>query len=268
MKYKPLGKTDLRISQLGLGCANLDLADSAASRKLLEYGIDHGINFFDTARSYQSGRNEAYLGNILGPYWSKLIISTKIGNPSSLVGKALRKLQNAFHVDPHTIPGRDLIVRDLERSLIKLKTDHIDLLQIHNPAISEEVVNSIIHQIHSLKQQGKIRYFGISFLTLEDFKRSFDYEYDVAQIPLSMSTVTDFVASEKPKEKKEVGIIARRPFAEMKETEKLIESANKENPFAKVLKTLSKLSSVHCILVGTNNIEHLKNNIEAVEEAT
>jgi hypothetical protein len=131
--YRPLGKTGLKVTPVGFGC----MITSDAS--VVSAGIDKGINYFDTARGYQGGNNEAMLGACLKGHRDKVVLSSK-----SQARTAADAMSN------------------LETSLKTLGTDHLDIWYMHardNPAaIPDELVSAW----EDAKKQGKVRFIGVS----------------------------------------------------------------------------------------------------------
>jgi len=149
MNYRKLGKSDLFVSEIGFGCMSLGEIDEANSR-LLNLAFDKGINFFDTADLYQKGLNEATVGKALKEKRKGLIIATKVGNQ-------WREDGSGWDWNPR----KDYILSALEKSLQRLQTDYIDLYQLHGGTI-DDPIDETIEVFELLKQQGKIRYYGIS----------------------------------------------------------------------------------------------------------
>ncbi len=165
MEYVQLGRTGLRVSQVGLGCGNFGGVGSAPeffgmgeneeeARVLMDMALDLGINFFDTANSYGGGRSEAYIGRWLAAKGQavrdRLLISSKVFNPVG-EGPNDRGL------------SRRHIYSQVEASLRRLRVDHLDLYLIHEPDPTtpiEETLRTLDDLIH----QGKIRYIGASNL--------------------------------------------------------------------------------------------------------
>ncbi|GAA4796458.1 aldo/keto reductase [Olivibacter ginsenosidimutans] len=144
-----LGKSDLWISEIGFGCMSLNESQKQAE-SLLQQAFDAGINFFDTADLYDKGRNEEWVGKALQPFRKEVIIATKVGNQ--------------WREDGSTWdwnPSKDYILKAVEDSLRRLQTDYIDLYQLHGGTI-DDPIDETIEAFEVLKQQGKIRWYGIS----------------------------------------------------------------------------------------------------------
>jgi myo-inositol catabolism protein IolS len=161
MKQNRLGGTDLRVSEVGLGTTgigghnlfvNLDEVDSVAA---IFQSLDMGINFFDTADFYGLGRTEQLLGKTLPP---NAIVATKGGLRWDQDGK---------------FTGRDIspayIRSALESSLKRLKRDTIDLYYLHAPDGNTPIAEAFA-ELHRLREQGKIRYAGLSNVSLAEIE--------------------------------------------------------------------------------------------------
>ncbi len=149
MHYKKLGKSDLHISQVGFGCMSLG-DDHSSNEKLLHQAFNNGINYFDTADLYQKGFNEETVGRAFKPFRDKVVLATKVGNQ-------LRADGSGWDWNP----SRKYILESVEKSLIRLQTDYIDLYQLHGGTIDDPIDESI-DAFETLQRQGKIRYYGIS----------------------------------------------------------------------------------------------------------
>ncbi|MEK7877706.1 MAG: aldo/keto reductase, partial [Pseudomonadota bacterium] len=150
MKQRTLGASGLKVSLLGLGCNNFGLRiDTEVSREVIHKALDLGITLFDTANVYGNrGGSETCLGQFLGDRRKDIILATKFGSPMD---------------DARTMMGgsRRYIMAAVEASLKRLKTDWIDLYQLHRPdplTPPEETLRAL----DDLVRQGKIRYIGCS----------------------------------------------------------------------------------------------------------
>ena len=167
MKYRYFGKTDLKVSEIGFGCAPIGYTagfeDDKACIDCVRKAIDVGLNFFDTSPVY--GRSEINLGEAIGDDRNKIILATKVRLPS--------------FEDTHDM--KNFIVASVERSLAQLKTDYIDLLQIHHqignergkyqfrnnpPEFATRLNYSDCMEFYDctdlLRSSGKVRYIGFT----------------------------------------------------------------------------------------------------------
>lgn len=117
---------------------------------LLRTAAEQGINYFDTADLYDRGANEELVGSALKPVRDQVIIATKVGNQWLPNGSGWR-----------WNPTKQYILEAVDQSLKRLQTDYIDIYQLHGGTIDDDR-QEIIEAFAQLKQQGKIRYYGIS----------------------------------------------------------------------------------------------------------
>jgi aryl-alcohol dehydrogenase-like predicted oxidoreductase len=149
MIYKQLGKSSLLISQVSFGCMSLE-EDQQKATSVLHKALDAGINYFDTADLYQKGLNEEMVGKAFKGKRDQVILATKAGNQ-------WRADDSGWDWNPR----KDYILSQAEKSLQRLQTDHIDLYQLHGGTI-DDPIDETIEAFEQLKQQGKVRYYGIS----------------------------------------------------------------------------------------------------------
>ena len=149
MQYHFLGKSDLKVSEISFGCMSLG-EDQVANHKLLHQAFDLGVNFFDTADLYQKGWNEESVGEALKPIRDRVIIASKVGNQWRADGS-----------DWDWNPSKAYILESIDKSLHRLKTDYIDLYQLHGGTI-DDPIDETIEAFEQLKKAGKIRHYGIS----------------------------------------------------------------------------------------------------------
>ncbi|MBO9591256.1 MAG: aldo/keto reductase [Niabella sp.] len=149
MEYRSLGNTGWAVSTLGFGCMSLS-GSKEESKQLISEAVNGGINFFDTADLYEKGENEKLVGEALKPFRKAVFLATKAGNQWRADGSGW-----------DWNPGRDYILRCAEESLKRLQTDYIDLYQLHGGTM-EDNIDETIEAFELLKQQGKIRHYGIS----------------------------------------------------------------------------------------------------------
>lgn len=151
MEYRALGGTGVRVSTHCLGAmmfgtwGNTDVDECV---RIIDRALDRGINFVDTADVYSSGESEEIVGRALRTRRDDVVLATKI---HAEMGPGQNQRGNS----------RVWIAREVENSLRRLGTDHIDLYQIHRPE-GETDVEETLGALTDLQRQGKIRYFGSS----------------------------------------------------------------------------------------------------------
>ena len=150
MKNNRLGKSNLFVSEISLGCMSL-LRNVSSAAEVIKSAIDCGINFFDTADIYDKGENEKLLSRTISSIVrSEILISTKGGHQ-----------WDCNNGKWYWYPNPDHIKKAVTASLQRLGTDYIDLYQIHGGTI-EDPIDDIILTLDRLVESGKIRYYGIS----------------------------------------------------------------------------------------------------------
>ncbi|AMP97491.1 Aldo/keto reductase [Pedobacter cryoconitis] len=149
MQYSKLGRSSLEVSKIGFGCMSLT-GGTSENQLIIDQALDLGINYFDTADLYEHGENETKIGALLKSRRDQVILATKVGNQHRADG-------NGWDWNP----SKKYILSAVEDSLKRLQTDYIDLYQLHGGTI-EDPVDETIEAFEILKQQGKIRYYGIS----------------------------------------------------------------------------------------------------------
>jgi predicted aldo/keto reductase-like oxidoreductase len=133
LSYRVLGKTGLKVTTVGFGC----MITSDAS--VIERAADLGINYFDTARGYQQGNNERMVGAALKRKRKEIFLSSKSG-----------------------APDKEAALKDLDTSLQELGTDYVDIWYLHGKSRPEAVTDDLLEAQRVAKQQGKIRFAGVS----------------------------------------------------------------------------------------------------------
>jgi aryl-alcohol dehydrogenase-like predicted oxidoreductase len=160
MKYRRMPRTDLQLSEVGFGVWTVATTwwgkipeDQRAA--LLENAVDLGINFFDTADIYGDGYGEEVLAKVLGHRRHELVIATKFGYDFyDTLTPRIGHQERAQKFDP------DFVRFACEQSLRRLRTDYIDIYQLHNPRLSAIEQDELFETLEQLKHEGKIRYYG------------------------------------------------------------------------------------------------------------
>jgi aryl-alcohol dehydrogenase-like predicted oxidoreductase len=165
MQLRKLGKSNLEVSALGLGCMSMSYAYGPPGEQqqmiaLLGAAVDRGITFFDTAEIYGPRTNEELLGEALAPYRRRLVIATKFGFRIDAQGR------------PAGLDSRPEHIREVaEASLRRLRTDYIDLLYQHR--VDPEVpIEDVAGTVRELIRAGKVRHFGLSEAGVETIRRA------------------------------------------------------------------------------------------------
>jgi aryl-alcohol dehydrogenase-like predicted oxidoreductase len=166
MQKRKLGKSNLEVSALGLGCMGLSFGYGPAVDKkdgiaLIRAAVERGVTFFDTAEVYGPYTNEELVGEALAPFRGQVVIATKFG----------------FKIDPSTGKQAGLdsrpehIKKVAEGSLKRLKTDVIDLYYQHrvDPNVP---IEEVAEAVKELTQQGKVKHFGLSEAGVQTIRRA------------------------------------------------------------------------------------------------
>lgn len=209
MEYRKLGSSDLEVSVIGFGAWGIGGAPfwqsegDDPSMKAIRKAFDLGINFFDTAPVYGFGRSENLLGKALKPVRDKVVLATKCGlvwEKEQLGAINKRATEKSIN-------------EEIDQSLKRLQTDRIDLYQVHWPDVDtpqQETMEALI----KLREQGKIRYIGVSNYSVEQMKEclkvapltSLQPEYSLLQRSIEKATVPFCLENN-------IGIIAYSPLA-------------------------------------------------------
>jgi aryl-alcohol dehydrogenase-like predicted oxidoreductase len=217
MKYRTLPGTDLQLSAVGFGCWAIggrwwgDDVRDADSKAAVQAALDHGINWFDTAPLYGYGHADEILVSALGARRHDVIIATKVG---------VRWDNDGEHAESDLSPEH--IVADAEASLRRLGLDVIPLLQVHWPCQRETPLEATLAALVRLREQGKIRHFGLCNYDAETFARAVERAPVASlQTPYSMvrrefdRELREVVAPEDSEgaRRQRVGVLAYEPLA-------------------------------------------------------
>jgi aryl-alcohol dehydrogenase-like predicted oxidoreductase len=151
MEYRTLGRTGIKVSEYCLGAmmfGDWGNTDEEECVRMVHQALDAGINFIDTADVYSAGQSEEIVGKALSGHRDEVVLATKVHGG---MGKGPNERGNS----------RLWIMREVESSLRRLQTDHIDLYQIHRPDPDTEIEETL-GALTDLVRQGKVRYVGCS----------------------------------------------------------------------------------------------------------
>ncbi len=149
MQYRTLGKSNLKVSALCLGTMMFgDQTDAAEAARIVADAREHGVNFIDTADVYTKGASETMLGAMLKGQRDDWVLATKLGN-------AMGPRANEGHY------SRAWMLREVDASLARLQTSHIDVLYLHRDYNGMDLEEPL-YALQALMAAGKIRYWGVS----------------------------------------------------------------------------------------------------------
>ncbi|WP_163539510.1 aldo/keto reductase [Gracilibacillus sp. YIM 98692] len=204
MQYRPLGKTDMNISELSFGTWAIGGAwgqtNDKEALKGLARAMDAGVNFFDTADVYGGGHSEELLAKATKGKEDKIYIASKFCRAGDI------------H-DPHTY-SEESVTHYVENSLRRLQRDQLDLIQIHCPPIEILRDGAVFEVLDKLKQQGKIRHYGVSVETVEEGLLCMENpNVDTLQVIFNIFRQKPITELFPVAKEKNVGILARVPLA-------------------------------------------------------
>jgi aryl-alcohol dehydrogenase-like predicted oxidoreductase len=231
--------------------------------------LDSGINYIDTSNDY--GRSEEFIGRYLSERRSEYYLATKCGCAPPLPQPALTGRQ------PH-IWTRENLFRGLNESLGRLKTDYVDVMQLHNPTVEECEAGGLVEALKEMQQQGKVRWIGVS-TTLPHLPTYLQWGvFDVFQIPYSAlqrehedwitraaeagigTVIRGGVAKGEPGES---GVDRPEPwqYFEAAKLDELREEGESRTSF--ILRFTLTHPGMNTNIVGTVNPDHLRANVKA-----
>ena len=192
MEYRKLGKTVLTISRMGFGGIPIQRIDAEGTRKLLHEMADKGINYIDTARGYTV--SEEYLGYAMEGIRDKFVVATK----------SMARTKEAM-------------AADIETSLRNLRTDHIELYQVHNPSMEQldQVIgkDGALEALMEAREAGRVGHIGLTCHSVQVFERALELDWvETIMFPYNIVESQGEELIRKCTEKN-VGFIAMKPLA-------------------------------------------------------
>lgn len=203
MRMNRLGKSELYVSEIGLGCMSFKRDSEQQAIKLIHRALDQGLNFVDTADLYEFGYNEQLVAKALKGKRNQVIVATKVGNHWN-------DTRDGWQWDPR----KSYITEQVQQSLKRLQTDYIDLYQLHGGTI-DDPYEETIEAFEELQREGYIRYYGISSIRPNVIRR-FVQHSNIVSVMLQYSML-----DRRPEEElldllaeNQISVIARGPVAQ------------------------------------------------------
>ena len=192
MEYRVLGKTGLKSSRMGLGGIPIQRIDAEGTKKLVYQLMEAGVNYIDTARGYTV--SEQYLGYALEGIRDKFVLATKSMSRT-----------------------KEAMAKDIDISLGNLKTDYIDLYQVHNPNMAqlEQVIQEggALEALLEAKAQGKIGHIGLTAHSVEVFEKALELDWvETIMFPYNIVETQGEALIESCAEKN-IGFVDMKPLA-------------------------------------------------------
>ncbi|WP_153122760.1 aldo/keto reductase [Peribacillus tepidiphilus] len=279
MKKRRLGKSELYVTEMGLGAMSIG-TDEKEALHIISAALDEGINYFDTADLYDYGMNERIVGKALKPYRDSVIIATKVGNKWN-------ENKDAWSWDA----SKSYILSAVKDSLHRLGTDYIDLYQLHGGTM-EDNHEEVVEAFEQLVKEGYIRYYGISSIrpnVIDSFARKSNIQTVMMQYSILDRRPEEWMTILK---ENNISMIARGPVAKGLLSEKMLEKASasvKEKgyldySFRELEDTLHKLREIFstrsmneialqyilshdvvgAVIPGASSVKQVKENAQAV----
>jgi len=276
------GDTGENISKLGIGLSEIgkiSVDESQNIDNLLNSAIDLGINFFDTSACY--GNSEDFLGRAISNRRDEFFLATKCGHFIDSNNPGL--ISDNDQDQAWTIKT---LVESVDRSLKRMKTDYIDLIQLHSCDLEILKQGDVIETIEKMKQSGKVRFIGYSGDNEAAQWASLDDRFDSIQTSFNILDQGAKSMVFPGVEKTNKGLIAKRPIAngawgvenspsdyanEYHRRYKIIQSKGIKletalNSIELSLAFALSHKTINVHIVGTTNLSHLKSNIEQLQQ--
>jgi hypothetical protein len=269
MDYRTLGKTGLRVSRLGIGLSEIGDEALDQAEQVLNRALDSGITFLDTSACY--GHSEELIGRAVAHRRDEFVLATKAGH-----------VAGGYEGEPWTAQT----VRDsIERSLRRMKTDHVDIVQLHTCSVEVLERGEVIEALQAARQAGKTRFIGYSGDNEAALWAVQSGLFDTLQTTFNLVDQNARLHLFGPAQEQEMGIICKRPIANGAWGAEQAPSSYAEEYFARAQK-MAKAGplpgmpehrillalgfafahdAVDTFIVGTRDPDHLAANVDWVE---
>ncbi len=244
LEMRTLGRTGLKVTPVGFGCGY------TGDASVVERAVDLGINYFDTARAYLQGNNERMLGAALGSKRKQIVLSTK-----SLASTREKALQ------------------DLDTSLLELKTDFVDIWYYHDKPSPDKVTDGMIEAQQIAKQQGKIRFSGLSMHANQQQMLPWMAKngvFDVVMTGYNFSMDASMDEAIAVAAKAGIGIVAMKVmaggFRAIKPSDPLYSKFKKDGSQLAALKWAVSRPNIATTVPGIIDMDQLDENLRAMSE--
>jgi len=236
MEYVTLGKTGLKISRLGFGGIPIQRVDAETTKELMNALVEEGINYIDTARGYTV--SEEFLGYALEGIRDQFVLATKSMSRT-----------------------KETMAADIETSLKNMRTDYIDLYQVHNPSMAqlEQVVSAggALEALLEAKATGKIGHIGLTAHDLAVFEKGLELDWvETIMFPYNIVEThgTDLIAKCK---EKNIGFVDMKPLA-----------GGAIDDATLALRFICANENVTVVIPGMYDVKEVKQNVAAVNDKT
>jgi aryl-alcohol dehydrogenase-like predicted oxidoreductase len=234
---RQFGGTDLQVSEFGVGCQSFAgglfrPVDPNSTRAILRKAFDEGVNFFDMCQSYGELKTERLIGDLFRHERDRVVLAVKVGEtyPGTLVPlararyvlKPLRRVLAPVKTRLHKLMYSGMrfaftpehITKAVEDNLAALGTDYLDLVQVHAPPADVIERGEFIDVLQSLRAQGKLRYFGVYCMSIDDALIALKHpEITSIQVPFNLLNQQAAEVLFPEAHRRKVAIIAKQAFA-------------------------------------------------------
>lgn len=282
MQRAVLGRTGLEVSRLGAGLVQIGRLDVGNAERVLNAALDGGVTFLDTAECY--GHSEEFIGRTIAHRRSEYVLATKVGH-------AVDQESRPVKVDPKGNRSWAAVTmrESIERSLRRLKTDRVDLLQVHAYDTTWPLDDDVLRVLLDARESGKVRYLGYSQEGSHAELAVRSGIFDALQVSFSVIDQRPRLGLLALAREENVGVIAKRPIANaawgLAPTEDggAGPRTNAQRTVAKRLAADGPIPAapddsvalslgfvlahpeVATAIVGTGNPDHMRHNISVVE---